>query len=87
MLEKSHTLSEDDIRTKIVYQWLKGCGLNDTDIFIEYSINIRLGKGIKTIHSRTDMLVKNSQGMNLLIVEVKRPTTKIDYKDYPTHEP
>lgn len=81
MLEKSHTLSEDDIRTKIVYQWLKSCGLNNTDIFIEYSINIRLGKGIKTIHSRTDILVKNSQGMNLLIVEVKRPDHCLNDKD------
>lgn len=81
MLKESLTLSEDDIRTKIVYQWLKDCRLNDTDIHIEYSINIRLGKGIKTIHSRTDILVKKSQDMNLLIIEVKRPDHCLNDED------
>lgn len=81
MPKESLTLSEDDIRTKIVYQWLKDCGLKDTDIHIEYSINIRLGKGTKTIHSRTDILVTNSQNMNLLIVEVKRPDHCLNNED------
>lgn len=74
-------LSEDDIRTKVVYQWLKDCGLNDSDIIIEYTIKFRLGKGIKTINSRTDVLIKNINGQNLLIVEVKRPDHSLNDSD------
>lgn len=74
-------LSEDDIRTKVVYQWLKDCGFSTADIWIEYSINIRIGKGIKTINSRADVLVKSTNGLNLLIVEVKRPDHPLDEQD------
>jgi hypothetical protein len=37
-------LSEDDIRTKVVYTWLAGCGLSPSDIYLEYSFEIRLGR-------------------------------------------
>jgi hypothetical protein len=74
-------LSEDDIRTKVVYPWLKDCGFSDKDICIEYSIKLRIGKGLKTINSRTDILVKSINGSNLLIVEVKRPNHSLNEKD------
>lgn len=64
-------LSEDDLRSKIVYSWLKDCGFSDDNIMIEYSIPLRIGKGIKTINSRCDVLVKNEENKNLLIIEVK----------------
>jgi Type I restriction enzyme R protein N terminus (HSDR_N) len=66
-------LSEDDLRSKIVYSWLKDCGFSDNNIMIEYSIPLKIGKGIKTIYSRCDVLVKNEDGQNLLIIEVKNP--------------
>ena len=81
MFENLSQLSEDDIRTKVVYEWLKDSGLSINDILIEYSISIRLGKGIKNINSRTDILVKNTQGLNLLIIEVKRPKHSLNEKD------
>ncbi|MDB5122394.1 MAG: hypothetical protein JWP94_523 [Mucilaginibacter sp.] len=65
-------LSEDDIRTKVLYNWLKDCGLTDNDICIEYTIPLRIGRGRKTWSSRTDILVKNVNGENLLIIEVKK---------------
>lgn len=74
-------LSEDDIRTKVVYPWLKDCGFSDKDICIEYSIKLRIGKGLKTINSRTDILVKSIIGSNLLIVEVKRPNHSLNEED------
>jgi len=77
-------LSEDDIRTKIVHHWLKGCGITDNDIKIEFSINLRLGRGLKSIHSRTDILVKRSDGFNLLIIEVKKPSHEL--KDADKHQ-
>lgn len=75
------TMSEDDIRTKVVYEWLKDCGFNKSDISIEYSIRIQLGKEeiIKT--KRSDILVKNSAGKNLFIIEVKKPSHKLHDDD------
>ncbi|RZM23674.1 MAG: hypothetical protein EOO88_25410, partial [Pedobacter sp.] len=72
--------SEDEIRAKVVYHWLKNCGLRDSDIFIEHSIQLKLGHGIKTVNSRTDVLVKNGEN-NLLIVEVKAPSHQLHEKD------
>ncbi|WHT39461.1 type I restriction enzyme HsdR N-terminal domain-containing protein [Myroides sp. mNGS23_01] len=74
-------LSEDDLRTKIIYPWLRGNGISDKDIRVEHSINIQLGKGIRNINSRADVLVKNSQGQNLFIIEVKRPKHKLKDED------
>lgn len=65
-------MSEDDIRTKVIYEWLKDCGISKHQLAIERTINLRLGKGIKKLNSRTDVLVRNDQGRNLLIVEVKK---------------
>lgn len=73
MINNYISLSEDDIRSKVVYEWLKDCGLKESNIIIEYSINLRIGRGIKNINSRTDVLVKSDLGQNLLIIEVKRP--------------
>ncbi|WP_256003497.1 type I restriction enzyme HsdR N-terminal domain-containing protein [Pedobacter deserti] len=70
-------LSEDEVRTKIVNDWLKDCGLAADQIRIEYSINLRLGKGIRPVNSRTDLLVQNLAGDNLLIIELKKPTHKL----------
>ena len=37
-------MTEDDIRTKVVYPWLAGSGFDATDISIEFSFEIRLGR-------------------------------------------
>lgn len=75
-------LSEDDIRTKVVYEWLKNCGLSLDDILIEYSLKLHFGKTTKTFHPRTDVLVKSSiSGQNLIIVEVKSEDHKLDDVD------
>mgnify|MGYP000684030208 CR=1 FL=1 len=70
-------LSEDDIRTKVVNEWLKSCGLSYNQILIEKTIKIQLGRGVKTINSRTDILIRNEKRQNLIIIEVKKPTHKI----------
>ena len=74
-------LSEDDVRTKVVYEWLKDCSIESSEIQVEFSINIRLGRSIRPIHSRTDILVRNFKGDNLLIVEVKNADHKLHPDD------
>lgn len=39
-------MSEDDIRTKVVYGWLAGCGYLPTEISVEYGFEIRLGRSV-----------------------------------------
>ncbi len=75
-------LSEDDIRTKVVYEWLKDCGFSSEDILVEYSLELHFGKTTKTFHPRTDVLIKSSiSGKNLIIVEVKSEDHKLDNVD------
>ncbi|WP_163394763.1 type I restriction enzyme HsdR N-terminal domain-containing protein [Flavobacterium limi] len=74
-------MSEDDIRTKVVYEWLKDCPITSDEIFIEFTIKIRLGRGTRFINSRSDVLVRNYRGDNLLIIEVKKPSHNLRQDD------
>ena len=65
-------LSEDDIRAKVIYEWLKDVGVSNKEILIEKTITVVIGKGTHKINSRTDLLVKNTNNKNLIIVEVKK---------------
>ncbi len=71
-------LSEDDIRTKVVYEWLKNSGFSTDNISVEYSLDLHFGKTTKTFHPRADVLVKSDSGLNLIIVEVKSKKHKLD---------
>jgi hypothetical protein len=83
--------SEEDIRTKIVTAWLADHGFGPSDISVEYSFEIRLGRKILLVGSekpeksssqvfrpRADILVRSLDGRNLLIVEVKAPDEPLD---------
>ena len=82
-------MSEDDIRTKIVYPWLTDSGLRPADISVEFSFEVNIGRGVYQIggsgrggesfvaRPRTDVLVRHLQ-MNLMIVEVKAPGEPLD---------
>src|SRR5437763_16968626 len=83
--------SEEDIRTKVVTTWLADHGFGPSDISVEYSFEIRLGRKILSIDSeklkktasqvfrpRADVLVRSHDGRNLLIVEVKAPNEPLD---------
>lgn len=84
--------SEDDVRTKVVVPWLLSRGFSLATLSIEFSFRIRLGRSIlrvgggttsrddtyATFSPRADILVRNEQGENLLIVEVKAPGEALD---------
>lgn len=101
MADLTSLRSEDDIRTKVVSNWLWGHGISPKDIHVEHTFSIRLGrsalqvragkltkstsqKAIKghsdsqCFHPRADLLIRNSEGRNLLIVEVKAPDEVLD---------
>lgn len=85
-------VSEDDIRTKVVYPWLVSCGFEPGELFVEFSFEIRLGRQAYRIggpksgetatkadvaRPRADVLVRRGTA-NLFVVEVKAPDEPID---------
>ncbi|MBD1859698.1 MULTISPECIES: type I restriction enzyme HsdR N-terminal domain-containing protein [Leptolyngbya] len=82
-------LSEEDIRTRVVAVWLADHGFAAESISVEFSFEIRLGRGILRVGSnepvrspvfrpRADIVVRSCDGRNLLIVEVKAPGEPLD---------
>lgn len=90
MDEYPHLYSEEDIRTRVVTAWLADHGFGPSDISVEYSFEIHLGRKNLSIDSkepknssqifrpRADILVRSFDGKNLLIVEVKAPSEPLD---------
>ena len=86
----SPLMSEDDIRTKVIYPWLLDHGFNDAEILIEHSFEIQLGRQVYKVggeelgtlprRPRTDILVRRSNGDNLFIIEVKGKDESLDEK-------
>jgi len=71
--------SEEDIRGKLLLPYLNDLGLELSDISLEDSFKIRLGK---TLHKtgRSDILCRKYE-KNLFVVEVKNESVKIEQKD------
>jgi hypothetical protein len=74
-------LSEEDIRTKVVYEWLKDCGFTSDNILLEYTFKVKFGKQTKNFRPRADVLIKSVEGLNLLVVEVKATNHKLNNDD------
>ncbi|KAM3091269.1 type I restriction enzyme HsdR N-terminal domain-containing protein [Phormidesmis sp. 146-35] len=82
-------LSEEDVRTRVVAVWLADHGFTAESISVEFSFEIRLGRGILRVGSnepvrspvfrpRADVVVRSCDGRNLLVVEVKAPGEPLD---------
>lgn len=72
-------MNEEDVRGKILLPFLKALGFGESEIFLENSFTIRLGKSrIKT--GRSDILCKR-HGQNLFVIELKKDSKNIDQND------
>lgn len=80
---------EEDIKLKIVNEWLKDCGFTIDDLSFEKSFKIKLGKSVykidseemqKTASPRLDILVTKNK-KNLFIIEVKADDVDISQED------
>lgn len=74
-------LSEEDIRTKVIHNWLKDSGFSANNILIERTFTLKIGKQTKTFYPRADVLIKSDCGINLLVVEVKEPSHRLNEDD------
>lgn len=80
-MSKENTLmNEEDIRVKLLLPFLNSLGFDASEISVEDSFSIRLGKSTQIMRGRSDILCKRN-GQNLFIVELKKDTIKIDKDD------
>ncbi|WP_233081663.1 type I restriction enzyme HsdR N-terminal domain-containing protein [Rheinheimera soli] len=75
----SEITTEDEVRTKFVYEWLRVQGISSVNILLERSVKYQIGHGEFAIHKagRFDLLVKSNNGINLILFEIKKPSVKI----------
>lgn len=83
-------MNEEEVKLKIVNDWLKDCGFSIDDLCFEKSFSIRFGKSVYKVNSvemsetaspRLDVLVKNKDGKNLFIMELKADDINISKDD------
>jgi len=71
--------NEEDIRGKLILPFLRDLGFDDSEISLEHSFKIQLGKNqYKT--GRSDILCKG-QNKNLFVIELKTDSISITEKD------
>ena len=77
--DSSHTPSEDELRTKIVYPFLLEHGFSPSDVKIEFAFSIRIGRCIEK-RPRTDALVTKN-GRAIFAIECKREDHELTPSD------
>jgi hypothetical protein len=73
-------MNEEEIRGKLLLPFLNDLGFDLSEISLEKSFTIRLGKSQHTIKGRSDILCKRN-GKNLFIIELKNDSISITQND------
>jgi hypothetical protein len=73
-------MNEEEIRGKLLLPFLNDLGFNLSEISLEKSFIIRLGKSQHTVQGRSDILCKRN-GKNLFIIELKNDSVTIGEED------
>ncbi|VEH21487.1 Uncharacterised protein [Chryseobacterium nakagawai] len=73
-------MNEEEIRGKLLLPFLHDLGFDQSEISLEKSFTIRLGKTQKIIKGRSDILCKRN-GRNLFIIELKNDSISITQND------
>lgn len=73
-------LNEEEIRGKLLLPYLIDLGFDTSEISLEKSFSIRLGKSLHNINGRSDILCKRN-GKNLFIIELKNDSISITQED------
>ena len=73
-------MNEEEIRGKLLLPFLNDLGFDLSEISLEKSFSIRLGKSKHTIKGRSDILCKRN-GKNLFIIELKNDSISIVQED------
>ncbi|MGX5854424.1 type I restriction enzyme HsdR N-terminal domain-containing protein [Dyadobacter jiangsuensis] len=73
-------MNEEEIRGKLLLPFLNDLGFDPTEISLEQSFAVRLGKSKHVIHGRFDILCKRNN-QNLFIIELKNDSIEISQDD------
>ncbi|KIO76795.1 NTPase (NACHT family) [Pedobacter lusitanus] len=73
-------MNEEEIRGKLILPFLNELGFDLSEISLEKSFSIRLGKTEHIINGRSDVLCRRN-GKNLFIIELKKDSVDILQKD------
>jgi len=73
-------MNEEEIRGKLLLPFLEDLGFDNSELFLETSFSIRLGKTNHTIKGRSDILCKKNS-KNLFIIELKNDSIAIKDND------
>lgn len=73
-------INEEEIRGKVLLPYLESLGFDASEILLEKSFSIRLGKSQRSIGGRSDILCRRN-GTNLFIIELKRDSVSITQDD------
>jgi type I site-specific restriction endonuclease len=73
-------MNEEEIRSKLLLPYLNDLGFDLSEILLEKSFTIRLGKSKHPIKGRSDILCKRN-GKNLFIIELKNDSISINQED------
>jgi hypothetical protein len=74
-------LNEAEVREKILDPWLRDMGFKNSDIILESTFSIQLGRNKQIISGRSDYLVKSNMGTNLFIIEAKSQSVTLCEED------
>lgn len=82
-------LNEEELRSKVLLPYLQALNIPLPNVILEQSFSVRLGHTVvdikkrekRKLGGRLDVLVKNSDGDNLFIVELKAPAVKLTEED------
>ena len=72
-------MNEEEIRGRLLLPYLKDLGFDISEISLEHSFKVRLGKGIHKT-GRSDILCKR-HNKNLFVIELKNDSIKITQED------
>ena len=78
-------MTEDDVRQRVVGEWLRGHGFGPADVDLEFSFEIRWGRATGLVgegppsvsRPRADCVVRTTDGLNLMVIEVKAPNVPL----------
>jgi len=73
-------MTEEDVRAKLLLPYLNDLGFDVSEIQLERSFSIRIGKSLRTITGRADILCKRD-GKNLFVIELKKASVNITKAD------
>ena len=73
-------MNEEEIKGKLLLPYLNDLGFDRSEISLETSFSIKLGKYQRPIHGRSDILCKRN-GKNLFIIELKNDSVSIEQED------